>query len=578
MSCSHALPHRVNTALRYPLKSHSQRYNVILYGHESGIRIFWQQESIPERPNRETNGVGHGHREGIGGEPNIVVFKDISLGATEVLRLSHPPLPTESHIVSTAPFSLLRQKVVIAAACSDFSIKVLIAPLDPPQTSQHPEYHFQIIDLISDHGYQNLPDAVVITCTGRLSPVEEPDTSDQTLVRTNTEDVSQTTHVGDDEGDLLIAAHSKDLSGLLRLYRVPFQESKIHISTEASVPWRTEYLRAPALGVVFSPALSAGARHSRLLLFDQRGTLNIYDCAPWVMKGSDRWRVTLHTPFNPSTDISIRRRKSILDAAWIFKGKAILVLLSDGDWGIWDVEGMNVAKSSKKQALESTAPFASKFSVTGTIGLEGRSLALRERSSASNKRGPTKLAPMTPGTRKLKQQNLFEDQDHSANHGSARGGIDVTSSSATIRSRADDETILLWYGSEINVIPSLWAYWQNKVKGTASLLHGEKGRVKSICDVQLHGERIQQIVFSASPSSSQALPDLLVTAERRLITVSLPPSSFRARGPLSSDNIADDNPSVKLEESRLKAGDLELSGVDHMLDVLRNRAAIRARN
>ncbi|EDN03408.1 predicted protein [Histoplasma mississippiense (nom. inval.)] len=50
------------------------------------------------------------------------------------------------------------------------------------------------------------------------------------------------------------------------------------------------------------------------------------------------WLITLSPEFcrNP---VGIPQRKTVVDAAWVLGGKAIMVLLSDGSWGIWDPEG-----------------------------------------------------------------------------------------------------------------------------------------------------------------------------------------------------------------------------------------------
>ncbi|KAI4252664.1 MAG: hypothetical protein L6R42_007878 [Xanthoria sp. 1 TBL-2021] len=172
---------------------------------------------------------------------------------------------------------------------------------------------------------------------------------------------------------------------------------------------------------------------------------------------------------------------------------------------------------------------------------------------------------MTPGTRRIRQENLFSGPVQQV-EGPARGGICITSSQDA---KATDDAILLWHNDNITVIPSLRTHWASKVKGTGNLFgNGAKGEARTISNVSLRGERRSDVVLLPAgpqfkPERSSSTESVLVLGETRFVVVT---------APLSEPQPISRNPSKRPSDQRLlERGDLTLEGMDRVLASMDDR-------
>lgn len=369
--------------------------------------------------------------------------------------------------------------------------------------------------------------------------------------------------------DLLIASHSADLSGLLLIHRLPLLAEGTSISMDAHFPWRVQHLATPAISVEFSSALYPAPRHSQLLVAEAKGNVRILDCLPRSGARQSLWRVSLYTDYENLPN-KILRRKHILDARWVLAGKAILVLLADGNWGVWDIEN-----SGPKPIDTATTPLnplvecVTGFSVGGWIGNTFTAKTYFKSSSSRNE-NKSKFAPMTPSTRKVREDALFTDTIAQSDW-HIRGGLSVSPVLDTSNSRADDEAVLLWHGRNVIFLPSLFMHWQSKARGSGNLFgSGAKGAPKIINNIHLGGELCTEVSLlppyhqHTGPGLGEASqPEILVTGEHRLIIVT---DSISIEQPVPPQPI----PS-SIDQQLLIRGELDVNGMDRILAGISNR-------
>jgi hypothetical protein len=231
-----------------------------------------------------------------------------------------------------------------------------------------------------------------------------------------------------------------------------------------------------------------------------------------------------------------------------------MVLLEDGEWGVWDIAG--TAQSGKN---------VEDFVLRGFLGSSAP-----DSMDSKQKKESTKLAPMTPNTRKTKSENLFSGPSKSMAPGVASsGGISVTST--TNRSGTADESVTIWYNNDIHTIPSMYSFWQrsntNSTGGFGSLY---APGLTHITDINLMNENITGISQFASNPTATSLGsmnkqrNLLVSAEHRFIVLQhlSPPT---AKSGLFQQPAA---PPPLQDQRMLDAGELDLGGMDRMLDTM----------
>ena len=527
----------------------------------------------------------------------IVQTLDLPLGV-EVLHLALPHLPADPQGPGLESLPILfSQKLVLAVACSDFSVRVILIPLLPPspQSKSRPEledtasnlgtgksmFGEQMIVLSSGTTHRSIPKGVSISMTsnppedsediymgGNDASSMKPDLR-RSLLRSTSRSRSRS-RLEDYRWDLLIASHSADLSGLLLIHRIPILVGEADLSPELHIPWRIQYLASSTVSVYFNPALYPASRHSQLLIAEARGVVRILDCLPQSKAAEGSWPISLYTDFETLHD-STSRRKPILDARWVLGGKAILVLLANGNWGIWDLEN-----AGPKPTDGTNPPRSMSVDYLTTFALEswvGDSLKSRKflKTSSTKTENRSKLAPMTPGTRKMRQQALSTEPALQPD-GPVRGGLSVSLVHESSNLRADDEAVLVWHGSTITVIPNLFIHWQNKVRGSGNLFgSGAKGEPKLINNVQLGGELCKEASLIPSrhrlglTKDGTTPPEVLVTGDHRLIIVTSPIAEPQM--PLSPPSPL---VSSTTDQQLLTRGDLDVDGMDRILASISN--------
>ena len=573
------MPHRVHTSKAYPLKSPNGS-TIIVYGHEQGLSLLWrgglrfkvqpengQENSTPngtsqkevmvidsddnepaefEESHQEDPVFDEEQQELDSTHPYETILQslDLPLGV-EVLCLSFPHLPADLLQSDFEPLPrILSQSLILSIACSDCSIRVLTIPLMPP-TPQHKAniegknlpsalstgkslFGEQMVILSGGSTHQSIPKGISISLTSGTSNEANHDETrgdkysdgktdaqfhgPSRVFRTRSLDLKEKDRVW----EVLVVSHSADVSGLLLLHRIPLARDAAGISADLHIPWQVQYLASPAVSVEFSSALYPASQHSRILVAEARGVVRVLDCLPWSKTAHGSWLVSLYTGFyDPPEDLP--RRKSILCAKWVFEGKAILVLQTDGKWGVWDLELTGPKSTNVLNHPHGTLGGAlATYAIDGWVGdsLFSRS-ALK--GSSMKAEGRSKLAPMTPSTRKMRQEALFTGPITQP-EGPARGGLFVLPIKDVSNSRPDDESVLLWHRSNILIIPSLFTYWQNKARGSGNLFgSGTKGEPKTINHFEIGGELCNEIGLfpSSQPNASQAV--MLITGEHRLI-------------------------------------------------------------
>ncbi|KAK4697378.1 hypothetical protein P7C71_g690, partial [Lecanoromycetidae sp. Uapishka_2] len=176
---------------------------------------------------------------------------------------------------------------------------------------------------------------------------------------------------------------------------------------------------------------------------------------------------------------------------------------------------------------------------------------------------------MTPSTRKMRQDALFTGPA-SQSDGPARGGLFVSPIYDALNNRPDDESLLLWYGSNIVTISSLVTHWQNRVRGSGNLFGaGAKGEPRTISNIQLGGETCNEI--GLFPFAKDRLkhntdqPEVLVTGERRLLIVTPPLAEPSAPAALSPPPLVS-----QTDKERLAQEELDIHGIDRVLADMSN--------
>ena len=611
----------------YPLPSPNGS-TVIVCGHGQGLLILWRggrpfksqnrapglkpvngtsnhaimiidsDEEEPARPSEDTPDFEENEEEHDVSEPYHPIIQTLDLTLElAVLHLSFPCLPSKPHesTMKSLP-RLLSDRIIIAMACSDFSIRVLTIPLMPPspqskmrtdlrgklssKTITRGVFGEQMIVLSGGNGHRSVPKGVSVTATAHRSV--SADANDMNIAHQvgETEDPFQrfsSPRVHDQnpsiatsqQWDLLVASHSSDFSGLLLIHRIAIiaDTSKIDTSlVENNVPWQTQYLTSQAISIQFNSSIYPAPRHSELLITDARGLVRIFDCLPQHESHTEgSWLISLYTAFQTAFE-SVMNPKSVLSAQWCLGGKAILVLLADGEWGIWDLENDGPkAKRGLKSNEGITGKVPSDFVVSGWISTSNApKTALKDPDKS---RG---LAPMTPGTRKVRQEHLFAGSNPRPN-GLVRGGISVSSALNSSKYKPDDESILLWHGDNIAILPSLLTYWQNTVRGTGNLFGTEaKGRFRRVGSASLGGEVRNEVSLFPEPwpsgvkSGTLDQNDILIAGERSVIIMA-PPIADTTR--VSLDQPKTTSPT---DQRLLALGELDVDGMDRILADMSN--------
>ena len=528
--------------------------------------------------------------------PNIVQHLDLDLGAAG-LHLAVPHFLTST--VESAPITgpaILNDQIIFAVACSDHTIRVISRPLVPPTPESKLRSDVQSKITSGKAGTGKWGEAIVDLVAGSLpsdgvSLTFTAIASDNALL-TGEESDQRSSKSRGDNWHIIVASHSRTGPGQLLIHRVPIL-GKTHdgkltysLSRDHNRPQQNIPLSSPVTGISFHPNISSPHYSTRLLVSDRHGACRIYDCGPSITSASDAadsagigtqhgsWLLTLYSGFHQEkVDTSnlvanytgITGRKPIVDCKWVMGGKAVIALLGDAEWGIWDIEGAmhsGIKGILGRQSIRGGAITA--FTVSGWIDGPITKSGSGKGSIASS--STSKFAPMTPGTRKTADPVLFGGKSGLS---SIRGQISVTRLPPTSTTTLAEECVTFWLEDSYNVIPSLRAYLEGQARranGGSGNLFGAgntMGRLVRLEGVNLRGERCCGIdSFPRLTLSKVPLPaDIILLAEHRYIILSdntPEQSSLRRRIPSQTSYQA------------LRTKELDVAEIDQVLSRMEN--------
>lgn len=460
--------------------------------------------------------------------------------------------------------------MLVAVACSDFSVRLLSLPLtfpkDKPLETEASTANFdswftiranwidEMITVPASRGHRSLPKGISLALTHRPVSSIEGDG-----------DIPDSPRGGRllDEWDVLIASHSTDHLGKLLIHRIPISPSGEHIEEPPleDILWRSERLHGSVSSVQIHvpPNTKDHQAIPRVLVALCDGPVKIYECSTTDDDRRGVWQIVLH-PGNTVSDGTVHT-KMILDCQWVLGGNGICVLLRNGQWGIWDVSPSGLAHTLSGNA-------SSKFTLDGWIESAFNVSSSKTQSNPNQKRGSRHdLAPMTPGTRKIRQESLFSAHTMSTNtHSPLEGGIIPQLTKQSIEGHDDDESLLIWHGSRMISISSLRTYWRSKVR--ASNVHAQSSiplQTYEIATAFTSNERcIGVSMFHHEDPVGDSLKalqnDILVACETEFTIVAAPTQKrariFPEQEPMEAG----------LDDQELLAqGGLDIHGLDRLL-------------
>lgn len=612
---SYRLPHRVHAAKGYPLRAPNGS-SIIVYGSETGLKVVWRggrqfsELKAPEASGQDKN-AGNDANDGVmvidsdeDEEPadppapegpsyefsaeetevdpaapyeEILRQVDIPLGSP-VLDLAIPRVLPEELRSPLDPFPpFVKNTIVVAAVCSDLSTRIVTLPLTPPHPTQTDPQTWNIQTLMINGGvtHQDIPRGVSLAFT--CQELEEEQDRRKSRSRVG----------GSGKWDLLVATHSAEGSGVLLVHRIPIREESagFYGLVEDELVSQRRLLPSPARTIVFNPSIYPSTRHSHLLVAFHSGCVKVYSCLS-VQKSSKtgrrasaareeyesidlegRWLISLYPGFEQGST-GLPRRKTIVDANWVLGGRAIMVLLMDGEWGVWDIEGAGPGSTKGPLHRQSSVQGVTGGSLTA-YAVSGR-ITTGSSTSRSEAEQRARFAPMTPSTKRLREDNLLKGSMTPASP-SFRGQISVLQTNST-QEPLPDESILLRHGCQSAVIPSLISLWRNAVQATGTLEASNRCRVTPFQGVNLMGENFQSLGHLPAPTrrsrTSKHAFDVLVAAEHhitilapRLVESDEDPTATQA---LTHEDVKDEA-TKEQDHMLLRRGELDLDGMDRLL-------------
>ncbi|KAI1358188.1 hypothetical protein F5Y08DRAFT_322454 [Xylaria arbuscula] len=558
------IPRRIHTVHTYPVLS-PQGATILIYGHENGVTLVWRggrrfKPEVQEVAAKGSNGKQNGQppqdavmildsdeednapvetfvdkpqfEETLDDEstyPEITQTLDLEFD-TAVLHISTLPLtPCLAEDASWEGTDILKEKIVFTASCATREVLLVTLPLVPPSPLSKARKDLQESLLTGKAGNGKWGETVTLLA-GQQKP---SDGLAMTLIRprpTRSKSSERSRSTNRALHRVVVAAHCREAAGTLRLWDVPLEvASKPGQQIE---PFQTEYLPKPLASISFNPTHS-----TQILCNASPSAVRIYDYnmasmppddiseGPFPSQGS--WLVSLYPPFvRQSTS-----RKPILAASWVARGRAIFVLLADGEWGIWDIDGVSPQGSAHfgKPGSGIVGDAITEFNVSGYV--EGTS-PLRNPGSQRTSGIASEFVPMTPHSRR----DAFSNMSGPERLAAVSGGVIVTPLPSSTTTTAD-ENVTLWIGSldHVFTIPGLFKFWDAQIRksagGGVNLFSGaQPTRMIRLNDlsVGLMGERCTQVgaivrfaeTGGMSAPGSEGLPvDVVVCGESRVVII-----------------------------------------------------------
>ncbi|KAL1984570.1 hypothetical protein VTN96DRAFT_8872 [Rasamsonia emersonii] len=645
LQLSYQLPHRVYAAKPYPVLAPNGSA-IVIYGYENGLRIIWrggrsflplQKPAVSEKSEeRQPNGT---HDDAVmiidsddeepAPEPakveqpavqfedeetevdashpyeQILRHIDIPLGM-KVLGVAVPSFLPEKARSSLEAFPpILTKMIVVSAICADSSTRVVVVPLTPPHpTNTEPStWGIQTLSMSGSVSHNEIPTGVSITFTCQAGG--DDSTRSRSQRRASFSRVESAPARDGEKWELLVATHAAEATGTLLVYRIPVierstrGETSFTLSPQHLHPIQRHALPAPAKSISFNPSPYPSERHANLLVAFPDGYVKILSCLATksnrTSRGTDsetvepegRWLITLYPGFEQSAD-GFGRRKTVIDAAWVLAGRAVMVLLADGEWGVWDVEGSGPGSEPGPLRGQSSIHGVTGGSLT-SFAVSGRIVGNPQTSKSQvGGGGPTppdqraKFAPMTPSTRRVREDSLFKGAQ-SPSSPSLCGELSVVQINSS-RDPAPEESILIRHGDQIATIPSLLSLWRNAVKSTGTFDASSRCRVTNIGNVHLLGERLTGISHLPAAARKEREAnrrefDTLITAEHRLIILA---PKLTGSGPQQQAKTGAElhekvqQPSAETDQLMLRRGELDVDGMDRVLSGMAGGSRFRS--
>lgn len=493
--------------------------------------------------------------------------------------------------------SLYLHRIVVAVACADLSIRLVSASLDPPtpEVQDVSRLDVQTIKIFGPSSHQDYISDIAITHTTGILDDDQEDNKQQQASNAPSKQKSPTDAR---QWSLLIATISCTGAGLLLIHQIPIQGNSISPAPEHFLPIRRHYLRSSAISarLSFNTCPYPAVRHSNLLITlpsascvklyqvfpthsrERRGSTGTADSASTTRStrtsGSSRGKFLMS--FLPSFVQEVStvspRRKGVLDARWLAGGRAVIALLEDGEWGIWDLEAVgptSSASSSGANLIRGQANIAgihggslTKFAVRCTIS---PSVEARQKTSGAEAQPSSgSLAPMTPSTRKVRSEGLFNGdirQACAARSQTQYGSIHIEDRAS---GRPQDECAVISYGDENVYVSSLYSFWKSDIKPTrlpAVKLGGQTQRCFSLFPTSNNDSNSSSTLFGMSTST----PEFLIQTDHRLI-LSVNPLT---EAPSTTNSAAETTFSLGPEASDqalLASGELDVDGMERILE------------
>lgn len=490
----HNLNRRVHDIQTYPVLS-PQGATIIIYGHENGVTLLWRggrrfKPPKPQPPPKEKqNGTSEDTVMILDSDddepaaskpkddapfvdkpefedeapnepyPEVVQTLDLSLGTAGLHIAVLPMPPTNAEDAAWGGSDLLKQKLVFAVSCANSEVYLLTLPLTPPspESKARPELKSGLLagrpgsglwgeSMVLLGGQTQHSRGLAVTLVKPKPPTSKKEPAAPSTPRA------------------VVAAHNLEGSGTLRLWDVSL-DLKTGMAQSAVEAFQTEFLPSPLSSISFNLT-----HMTQLLAVFATRAVRIYDYAtpsispdelstgPFPSQGS--WLLSLYPPFSRGSP----HRKPIVDAAWISRGRAILVLLADGMWGIWDIDGVSpsgttvLGKSNSGVVGGATTVFAASGYIEGTSPLRAGAPEEKPRQSGE-------FVPMTPHSRKDAQVSLSSAAVPYGRLVATRGGISVVAHPVS-GTMGSDESVVLWIGTaeHVCVIPGIMSFWSAQIR------------------------------------------------------------------------------------------------------------------
>ncbi|KAI0150527.1 hypothetical protein GGR57DRAFT_185300 [Xylariaceae sp. FL1272] len=560
------LPRRIHTVHTYPVLS-PQGATILLYGHENGVTIVWRggrrfkyESDTPAA--KGANGKQNGKSSQDAAmiidsddedtaaahpfvdKPEFEAELDDESTYPEIVQTLDLEFDTAVLHIATLPFTpcladdaylegsdILKEKIVFTASCATRDAFLVTLPLTPPSPQSKARSDLQESLLAAKAGNGKWGETLTLltgqqtSCDGLAMTIIRPrSTPDRNKSAERSRSSSRPQH------SVVVAAHSREASGTLRLWNVPLGITDN--SGQSIEPFQTEYLPKPLSSIAFNPTHS-----TQLLCNASPQAVRIYDYAlasippddisegPFPSQGS--WLISFYPPFARQSATRI----PVLAASWVARGRAIFVLLADGQWGIWDIDGVSPQGSAHfgKPGSGIRGDAITEFNLSGHVDGAG---SFKNLSSQRASGGGSDFVPMTPHSRR----DALTGVSGPERLATVSGGVIVTPLPASSTTTAD-ESVTLWIGDSDHVyaIPGLLKFWDAQIRkgagGGVNLFSGaQPTRMIRLSDLKvgLMGERcigVGAIVRftqngGMSAPGSEGLPvDVVVCGESRIVIV-----------------------------------------------------------